>query len=124
MRAGYCRITNIGNEDLLAVMIIGKPVWADTDRNLRHLRVTTGREDADCVLNPIGGDDELRFVAHQDSGNAGQLRNREQVRSGGKTNQWSDVTCISLVLWSICSITRTYRLFDIYRGLSAASEIV
>jgi len=62
-------------------MIIGEAIGADTDSYLRHLRVRARTKDADCVLCPVGTDDELRFIAHEDSRDAAQLGDRIQMSS-------------------------------------------
>src|SRR5215467_6551172 len=60
VRARYGRISDVGNEELSMDMIIGEAIGADTDSYLRHLRVRARTKDADCVLRPVGTDDELR----------------------------------------------------------------
>jgi hypothetical protein len=82
VRAGYSAIADIGDENLSPAMVVGEPIGTVANGNLCHLRVGTRSKDGNRVLGPVGGNDELGFVAHQNTSDTRQLWHRKQVFSG------------------------------------------
>src|SRR5262245_10710538 len=72
--AWQCGFTDVRDEDQPVAVRIGKPIRTFADRDLSQVWPGAWRKNADRVLGPVGGDDELCLVADNDAGNARQPR--------------------------------------------------